>query len=813
MTLISLPVDSILSEVLGSLEKNQNLILKASAGSGKTTRVPPALLKSNLFSPQQEIWVLVPRRLAAKMAATRIAFEMGEVVGESVGYQFRFEKVIGKKTRLKLITEGMFLRLLMNQPTLPSVGLVILDEFHERHLHADVALSYLRFLQKTTRPDLKVLLMSATLETQAVSGFLGNTPVIELEAPCFPVEMKYFSFSSSVPLETRVYQAVSQALRDFKGDILVFLPGMAEILKCQSALEKTLPPSAQLLPLHGDLPKEEQNLIFEKTSHRKIILSTNIAESSLTLENVSTVIDSGLHRQASFSVWSGIPSLKTRPVSQASAIQRAGRAGRTAPGTCFRLYSESDFLGRPAFELPEILRSDLAQTLLELKMLGVKNLSTWEWYTPPSPSALQAAQNLLFHLGALDTPADESSLTTLGKEMAKIPLHPRLSRLVLKAQELKIIEEGCWLAALLSEDAVEDYYILNDIENRRANENVRRVYQNLLSYFSTHVSSSRSVSDLNEKVARCLLAGFPDRVACHRAGTQELVFCEGGSGRSTEKQIFKSEKWCVVLKVQETQSQANFRTKVLVRTICPISEESLLEISSMLREKNELIWENKSQRVMRQTGLYYGTLAIEENLQPAQAEPEAVSLFIQSAFGWRLDSLNLPLTPSVFFEALSHYLNPQPLQETLARLQWMKPEIFQDFSKTVRKLFDGLTSIKQLKELDLQNLPLALLSASEQHRIREELPTHIDLAGRKRVPVHYEFEKPPWIESRLQDFFGMKESLRLMNGKIPLTLHLLAPNRLPVQVTQDLAGFWQKTYPQLRPQLSRRYPKHKWPEV
>ncbi len=391
---LSLPIDPHLPLIAKKLQESGCLVLKASPGSGKTTRVAPFLLNS--LPPGKEILVLEPRRLAAKLAARRVAEERREKVGGVIGYQFRFENVSSKETRLRFLTEGMLMRRLIRDRTLDGVAIVILDEFHERHLHGDVALSYLRSLQASGRPDLKLVVMSATLDTEALLRYLGNCPLVEVEGRPFDVATHYRP-SENKFLEISVRDAVKTAFQEWpEGDCLVFLPGMADIRRAESALSDLARINHwDLFPLHGELSKGEQDRALLPGRNRKIILATNVAETSLTIEGIRIVIDSGLHRQASYSWWSGVPSLRTRPISRASSIQRAGRAGRTASGTCYRLYSRADFDGRAPFETPEIQRADLCQTLLELKELGVQSLTQFPWFDPPPAGAMESAEATL----------------------------------------------------------------------------------------------------------------------------------------------------------------------------------------------------------------------------------------------------------------------------------------------------------------------------------------------------------------------------------------------------------------------------------
>ena len=794
-TKILLPIDRFLSEISDKLRDSSNLILQASPGSGKTTRVPPALL-SEPWAAGKELWVLVPRRLAAKMAAVRVADEMDEDVGQTVGYQFRFEKIMGAKTRLKFLTEGMLLRLLMNDPTLPRVAAVVLDEFHERHLQTDAALAYLKHLQSSKRPDLKLVVMSATLETQALSAYLDRAPVIALDAPLHPVSVSYLPKPTTERLEFLVREAVQKAISTSQGDILVFLPGMTEIRRAENVLVERYKSGIAVIPLHGDLSKEEQARAFQKFPKPKVILATNIAETSLTFEGVVTVIDSGLHRQASFSWWSGIPTLKTKKISKASAIQRAGRAGRTRPGQCFRLYTQSDFEGRPGFEIPEIQRSDLAQTILEIKNLGVTEFGKFPWFAPPAREATEGATLLLYELGAMTENNLDASLTELGRRMAVFPLHPRLARVMLEAERRKVTEPAAALAAHLSEGD---------------SPNAHKLKSQILGSLAPSSSGSR------EDVAFSFLAGFPDRVAQKRQGTKgaeiELVLASGGSATVQNCDVVAAADYFVVLDAQERKKQGSAKSSVQVDSLLPIQEEWLLDLSSgLLKESDELEWEARLKKVQQVSRLSYGELVLSEMRSAPQDMKKAADVLLHEGLGL---SFSDELSVTDFLKTIEHAMDPEAVEAALTRLKLfgaVSAEIKgNELVALIESAFAGITALNDISPEDLERRFLETQSHETQRKIDTVLPAHVSLKGR-RVRVHYRWDQKPWIASRLQDFFGMKQGPTLMGGSLPLTLHLLAPSQRPVQVTQDLASFWKNAYPQIRKELSRKYPRHKWPE-
>ncbi len=823
MKRMSLPIDNFISRILELVKRESNLIIKASPGSGKTTRVPPALL--DFFPVDQEILILVPRRLAAKMAARRVAEERGESLGQIIGYQFRHENVTSSSTRLCFITEGLLFRRLLQDKNLSRVGCVILDEFHERHLHSDAALSYLRHLQKTKRNDLKLIVMSATLDTQAVQNYLGNCSVIEIEAPCYPVTVSYLPTVPSHPLPKLVRMGVIEAIQKNKqtgniGDILVFLPGMAEIRKATEALESSKIPGILILPLHGDLPKEEQEKIFSKTTETKVILATNIAESSLTIDGVTTVIDSGLYRQASYSFWSGVPTLKTRPISKASAIQRAGRAGRTAPGHCLRLYTQSDFMGRGDYDIPEIRRADLTQILLEIMNLGISNLDMLEWFENPPPNSVKSSWDLLKHLGALST---SGQLTDRGKKMTSLPLHPRLSRMMIEAEKKGILKEASLLAALINEDELGELDALECLNKNHMPDSARKIMHQILSNFDSPVSQARK--NKKEDLCFALLTGFPDRVAQKRKMGKnqaecELLLCLGGSGSINATGIVSTNDYFVVLDIQERTNTGSTKGKTHIRSLCSIKPDWLLELDNdLLKENEEMLWDNNQKKVVQISQINYGNLVLSETVGPIQDNEKAIELYIKKGLNIDVDDTHLSVEKVLL--NISQKTDSGPLEYFFGKIRLMKeqfknleiPDLTGNSLKTIlKKIFSTQPDLSKFLPEQWDALFFTALDYSLIADMQKKLPDQLTLPSGRKVKIHYPFAKSPWVESRLQDFFGLETTPSLLQGKIPLLLHLLAPNRRPVQVTHDLKSFWTNMYPQVRRELARRYPRHKWPE-
>jgi ATP-dependent helicase HrpB len=736
-----LPIDSLLPEIVAKLRRGRSVVIEAPPGAGKTTRVPPALLPL----VQSEVLVLEPRRLAARLAARRVASELGERVGETVGYQVRFEDVGGPRTRLRFVTEGVLTRRLLDDPQLAGVGAVILDEFHERHLDGDFALALLRRLQKTTRPELLLVVMSATLNATPISRFLDDCPVLRSEGKLFHLSVEYTPHSAA-PLEEQVVTAVERLL-DESGDVLVFLPGAAEIRQAARALEGLASRKSLLVvPLYSDLAPSEQDRAISRAVQRKIILSTNVAESSVTIEGVTAVIDSGLARVAADSPWTGLPSLEVRRISQASAVQRAGRAGRTAPGRVIRLYTAEDFHRRAAADTPEILRRELSQLVLQLRAMRVTRM---EWLDAPPVSALAAADALLDRLGVLP-------------HMAELPLPPRLSKLVLEAAARGVPEKGCAAAAVLS--AGERGADLLTVMEGEWHPQTQRVYDQLRRFVPGR--DRKGAGD--EALLQAVLAAFPDRVARHRRDG-ELLLSTGGWARMAGCR----HEFVIAVDLQERKVHL---------AAGPIQADWLLD---GVTESTSLAWNRTAERVELVTSLDYDQLTIDETRVPAPASEESTRLLAEKAL--EVD--------------IGRFADRDALEQLLARAAFAGVDI--SVEDGLRELCRGRTSFAELEGAHL-------LAALRPARIEHIAPERLRLPGGREVQVHYERGKPPWIESRLQDFFGVLETPRI--GKTPVVVHLLAPNRRPVQVTSDLRGFWERLYPQVRRELSRRYPKHKWPE-
>jgi ATP-dependent helicase HrpB len=766
-----LPIDEILPEIITSLKRSPNLVIEASPGAGKTTRVPPELLKL----VNGEVLVLEPRRIAARMAARRVASEMGEKIGETVGYQVRFDEVAGPRTRLRFVTEGVLTRRLISDPHLKAIGAVVLDEFHERHLEGDLALALLKRLQDR-RPDFRIVVMSATLDTDSVTHYLGECPVIRSQGKLFEVSINHLPYSPQ-PLEVQVRHAVELLIaQESSGDILVFLPGAAEIHRSMRECDEAARRAGLLvLPLHGSLPPEEQDRAVTPTSRRKLILATNVAESSITVEGVSAVIDSGLARLATWSQWTGLQTLEVSRVSKASAKQRAGRAGRTGPGRVLRLYTMEDYQLRPEHDTPEILRSDLSQFCLALRTMKVDRSKDIEFLDSPPGAAIESAELLLDRLGATGN---------MAQQLTRFPLPPRLSRLLVEAVERGVSEDGCVAAALLASGidfGTND--LLFGIDQRKD----PRLLQPLAQLRKIARLSGQKHHD-EDALLKSVLAGFPDRVARLRTGNQVLL--STGTSAEVKGQPPRYE-FMVVLDAEDRRD----KPLPLVRMTARIEPEWLIDLfPDRVREQSTVQWNRSTERVDAVSMLLYDELIIQES-RGAVPEPQAAAKL---------------LAQKAVEAGMERFIDREKLDQFLSRIEFAGFEP-PDIQQTLRELCFGLLSFAELKAATQNFIPM-LEQKVGIRQLNQIAPESLRLQSGRQTKIHYEHGKSPWIASRLQDFFGMRETPRIGPAQTPVVVHLLAPNHRPVQTTTDLAGFWERLYPQVRRELMRRYPKHAWPE-
>lgn len=823
-----LPVQQALPQLARALAGHGCLVLTAEPGAGKTTRVP--LFLADTLNLPGEVIVTEPRRLAARLAASYVATIAGSALGKRVGYSVRFEEVASAETKLRYVTEGILLRRLVAEPQLPKVSCVVLDEFHERHLATDELLTLLLELRKR-RPDLLLAVMSATLDPGPLQTFLGDCPHVHVPGKSFPLAVHHELEGDERPLEKRVSSAVRQALRNHEeGDILVFLPGTSEIFVAQDALAAA-DFGVTVCPLYGELPLDAQRLAVTAGPTRRVVLATNVAESSVTVDGVRIVIDCGLSKVASVSPWSGRSVLRAEPISKNSAIQRAGRAARQGPGTVYRLYTESHFKSLSDHDSPEIQRTDLAPLVLDLAALGVPEPLSLAWLSPPPAPALSAATELLRQLGAVS----KGALTPVGQYIADSPLPPRCARVLLEGKRLGIEEHARLAVALLSErdvrardqrtndlptepsDLVERIDRTLECEfgrqrpafgvDRSRLAAVRKVFDQLRPRRSKPEDNDEylSADERDERLGKALLTGFGDRVAKRKSERgSELVLRDGSSARLSDQSVVRVAPFVLALEVDEQQRGRT--TTPVVRLASAVEPEWLLEaFSEELDAVEELVFDPQKQRVESSSRLTLGSVTLEESRLPAKPSAEAAALLFGYARGQRAQLFGKDSNVDNLRHRLRLLAQYEPTLGLAPSADW-------DDEALLQRACEERTSFAELEQLDFSTWITEQLTPAQYQALHKLCPERVQLLTGHSLEVHYEQDKPPWIQSRIQDFFGQDKTPRVLRDKVPLTIHLLAPNKRPVQVTNDLESFWTRHYATVRKELRQRYPKHHWPE-
>jgi ATP-dependent helicase HrpB len=819
----SLPIDAVVPDLLGALRRRPSAVLRAPTGAGKTTRVPPALLDAGLAGGGR-ILMLEPRRLAARAAARRMSDERGTRLGDDVGYHVRFDRQAGPHTRVLAVTPGILLRLLQDDPYLESTGAVVFDEFHERGLESDLALGLVRLIQQTVRPELRVVVMSATLAVDAVAAYLDDCPVVASEGRLHPVEIRYEPRPQGRPLAEAVAAAVGRLLDRTDGDVLVFLPGLAEIRQAARALDELAREREMVvLPLHGDLPPEQQDAALLPQPRRKVVLATNVAETSVTVEGVTGVVDSGLARVLLYDPSVGLDRLKLTPVSRASADQRAGRAGRTRPGVCVRLWSEVSHRARPEQTEPEIRRVDLAGAVLQLLAAGERDVLRFPWLEPPREATVAQALVLLRRLGAID----DGGVTALGGAMARLPVHPRLGRLLIEGERHGQAGRAALAAALLSErdpffrgpdapadagghrtlsDLLDRVEALEEYErggrgaalNRAVARFVLRARDQLVRSLRTG-RAGKSDAPPDEAVLRALLAAFPDRVARRREPGGRRGVMVGGRGvfLASSSGVSEPEMFvCVDVDASKTET--------LVRQASAVQRDWLPP--ALVSATTEVAFDEQTERVTARRRVRYDDLLLEES-PAALPDGEEVALVLCAAASERLGRV-LPPDDSA---AGLYLLRLRCLRD------WM-PELGlpacdeADLRGLLPWLCPGRRSFEELRRADWLGALQGRLTHQQIQAVEREAPERLEVPSGSRISLKYEPGRPPVLAVRIQEVFGLRDTPRLAGGRVRVLLHLLAPNFRPQQVTDDLASFWANTYPLVRKELRARYPKHAWPD-
>lgn len=823
-----LPVENILPELLEALHTHSNVILHAPPGAGKTTRVPLALL--NLLPPVcGRIVMLEPRRIAAVSAARWMANTLGEQVGQTVGYSIRFDSQCSESTRIEVVTEGILTRRIQNDPLLTDVAMVIFDEFHERSIHADLGLALCLDVQSQVRTDLKIMVMSATLAVQPLAALLHNAPIISSLGRSFPVDEIYCDDHGTEKLPQRMTAAILRALRETDGDILAFLPGSGEIRRCSEMLAETGTAVSKIAvqPLYGDLPFAEQQQALQSGSQRKVVLATSIAETSLTIDGVRTVIDCGMSRRLHYDPSSGLNRLVTVRESRASAEQRAGRAGRVASGVCYRLFSRHTLMAMTPHSPAEILTTDLAPVLLETSAWGAADPLQLQWLNSPPEAALVSARRLLIDLGAYD---QTGRITKIGRELAGLPLHPRLGALLLRSQQLGCPALGCDLAALLSERDIfrfeRDYLPtaspsdltdrLEALESWRSHhndssrldlgalKNVERVVRQLQRLITGNQTATSENCQI-DLTARLLLAAYPDRLACRRSGdngTGYLLF-SGRGARLSERSAVRNAAFIIAAaldggrQAEATIHLASSVTEAIVRE----------ERADYIRREKRISWSEREVRIVAELRESLGCVPLSAtSFQPDAEQSVPVVLAAVRASGLSLLTLDQKLrqlqgrmmqVTRCFPEGGWPDSSDAALLDTLE--QWLTAGI------------QGVRNAKKLAQLDIAELLINSLDYRQQRKLDKLVPTHLVVASGSRIRLDYAGELP-MLAVKLQELFGAADGPTVCDGRVPVVLQLLSPAGRPVQVTRDLKGFWNGAYQQVKKELKGRYPKHPWPD-
>lgn len=799
------PVEEKIGEIRRALAANRDVVLTAPPGSGKTTCVPPALLDEPWLG-EKKIVMLEPRRLAARNCAAFIAKKRGEPVGGTVGYQVRLERNVSAKTRLEIVTEGLLAQRLISDPELSDVGLVVFDEFHERSLPCDIAFALALEVRRALRPDLRILVMSATLDADEVAAHLGDADIVRAEGRMFPVETRYLGDMS-------MCAAISKALGETDGDVLCFLPGEGEIKRnCELAAANCAERNARLLPLYGSLPKEEQDKVFEPSSSRKVILATSIAETSLTIEGITTVIDSGLMRVPRFRPSSGMSGLVTLPLTQDRAEQRRGRAGRVRAGVCYRLWSEGEQMLRPKKMQPEILDADLCSLVLTSAAWGALRREDLPWMTLPPASNWNQAVGLLKMLGALD---DAGRLTGKGERMSKLPMHPRLANMMLGAGD------GAALLAAIAEEGSRSREtnirkIAEEIKETPNRPFSRRALQ-LAKRFGT--LAERAAAGTGESKAcrsegAMLALAYPERIAKNR-GTGTFRMVSGRGAFVEQDDPLAKAPFVVCCELDDRLGDA----KMFLG--CPISEDEIEELfGDKIAEEQCCEWDRQNERVKSVVKRKLGEMALKEVAVPLTRDADAeLSSRVAAAL---IDGIkqkgvgNLPCwtKESLQLRARINFLHRTICDSASGEEGSCWPEVSDDLVlKSVEGFVSGMSKWRDLEKLDLFRVMDFILAQSghDRRELDRLAPTRMEVPSGSHMLIHYEGDEPT-CEVRLQECFGLMETPKVAGGRVPVVMTLLSPAQRPIQITKDLAGFWCEGYALVRKDMRGRYPKHYWPE-
>jgi ATP-dependent helicase HrpB len=858
-----LPIYEIEAELLAGVRAHRRLIVSAPTGSGKSTQVPQMLLNHGLLGDGQVV-ILQPRRLATRLLAARVASERKSELGREVGYQIRFENVTSPQTRIRFVTEGVLLRQIVQDPKLSGISALIFDEFHERHLYGDITLARALDLQEKERPDLQILVMSATLDAARLEDYLKPCRVVESQGRTYSVDFRYSAtpgYMDKRPVWDQAAEAFSNfVLSGAEGDVLIFMPGGFEISQTIDAIRHTDESRGFiLLPLHGELPPNDQDAAVARYDKRKVVVSTNVAETSLTIDGIRCVIDSGLARIPRYDPYRGINTLLIEKISQASADQRAGRAGRTAPGVCMRLWSREEHGHRPQQEIPEVKRLDLSEVVLTLKAVGVEDLRKFRWLESPDDQALSHAEELLTDLGALSSrnkPSDPSDMsdasdrsapseiTPTGRKMLAFPLHPRYARMLLAAQDYGCVYQACLVAALtqgrdlllrnidkaiasdredlLGDKAGSDFWILMRAWTY-ASRNQYRV--DACRRLGIHAVTARQVGPLfqqfleiarredldaapreiqDEALHKCILIGFSDRVGRRvDSGTLRCELVHGRRGTLARESVVQNSNLLVTAEIREVEGKDKSVNTIL--SLATVVEQKWLQelFPNDIAATPRVFYDATTKRVYAEEQLRFRDLVIgTRRVDPPPADP-AAKLLAEEVIAGRL-----------VLNDWDHAAEQWILRLNLLS-QWcpelaLPPIHDEDRRHLIEQICHGAFGYKDIKDKPVKSILKAWLSPAQQDLLDKHAPERLNLSNGKTPKISYELGNPPHIALRIQELYDVNTTPKIAMGRVPVLIHILAPNMRPVQITQDLAGFWREHYPRLKQELQRKYPKHEW---
>ena len=796
------PVDDIIPELKAALSSRPSAILVAEPGAGKTTRVPLALLDEP-WLVRKKIVMLEPRRLAARAAASRMAQSLDEKLGETVGYTVRLERKVSDNTRIEVVTEGVLLRRLQQDPELSDVGLVIFDEFHERNLDGDLSLALCLDVQQGLRADLKFLIMSATLDSEMLAAFLDHAPVLKAEGRMYPVVTKYLDKSTRQSLVADTVRAIHIGLRETKGSLLVFLPGEGEIRRVEQALTGDVSANTDVRPLYGAMTLADQDAAIKpaEAGRRKIVLATTIAETSLTIDGVEAVIDTGFKRSPRFDPASGMTALETVRVSQASAEQRQGRAGRVGPGVCYRLWPESEMRALSPHDDPEIRIADLTPLVLEVANWGIADREGLPWLEAPPAAAFAQAQDLLKQLGALDA---SNAITAHGRALAKLPLHPRLAHMVITGKASGAGALAAEVAAMISERDGLPREASADIETRLTH--VRGSARERMKQVARQIKDAAQIKEDTSEISHGVLLAlaYPDRIAQKRGSLGRFRMASGAGAVVAEHDPLAKAEWIAIGLLDGTQIDAKVHLAAVIT-----KAEIETHFKGQISEASGVFWDGKANAVSAVRAVKLGALVLE---QRALTTPEPDAVAAAMAEGVRAMGLScLPWTDaSKMFRARIMFLARVMVDDGWPDIS--DQALLDNIHEWLEPYLAGISRRAHLQRLDMLAILRTMMPHEKLSKLEKLAPSRMEVPGGGHYLIDYEVDGDPVLRVRLQEMFGMKSAPQMADGRVRLKIELLSPGGKPVAITQSLETFWVNAYPDVRKDLRGRYPKHLWPE-